>query len=77
MIILLKFFDKLKNKHKIINIFILLVNSILTKSIIMINNKKNNKNIYGIPKRITGDLVNQIINPKIVRKLKVKSINLL
>ena len=43
----------------------------------MINNKKNNKNIYGIPKRITGDLVNQIINPKMARKLKVKSINLL
>ena len=40
-----------------------------------IKNKKNNKNIYGMPKRITGDLVNQIINPKIVIRLKDKSIN--
>ena len=42
-----------------------------------IKNKKNNKNIYGMPKRITGDLVNQIINPKIVIRLKDKSINFL
>ena len=55
----------------------LLVRLMLTKWMTIIKSKNNNKNIYGIPKRITGDLVNQIINPKIVIRLKDKSINFL